>query len=777
MRKLLILAVTLLSVLCAAPSDGLTCDGQGNGAPCCWAELLKVTSGAPMNQTIIDAYKGTESPINFWSGSGSQNIPVLCRAADYWKNGNPSWFEAYFNDQEVGGIAGGHQGSELLSPLYSPWVAAAVMTGLERATQLGHGSIQTKARRWLRTYWALHTLAAHPQAFTSITSVQETGTHTDPFGNAAVYEGLTTPVAGMRRLAGTSDPEATDQANLHVGQFLLSLALGWQPRRLDYDNLGTDEYYNALRLAVHLAGGQFNKDGTLDFAAVPAPVGKFGLTSTERQTLRSFIADGGATLSLLQSALSMIPHGAKCAMTFLRTSAGTSVWFGDDTGEVARCNNNKAPWFGVTMSDDGGLDLLTPDRASTVANAPLVNRSRRSGSRIEAWATSQPQTTYWIDLIPGATVFKVAWRSNGPVLLQHSSPPLPNVSIVATDSSASEGPNNTGQFSLTRSGSTAAPLTVNLTSAGSAIPGSDYTSISTPRTFGINQGTLLIPVSPINDTAIESEETVVLTVAAGTGYLPGSPASGTVTITNDDYTPCASGGTRLCLASGRFEVTLSATANGSSYPGQVIGASNSSGAFWLFSPDNVEVGVKIVDGSSSNGNFWLYHGAATDLAYTLTVKDLANPSRIKTYSKPAGSFCGGADAAAFVRSAGAGPSLELEAPTDLATRTFSCTANATTACLLGNRFQVRLRRGTVYESLYGATANTAGFWFVGNENLEALVKVIDGTSFNGKYWVYFGSLTSQAYTVEVRDSLTEVLKSYSRTAAQAYCGGGDTTAF
>jgi len=32
------------------------------------------------------------------------------------------------------------------------------------------------------------------------------------------------------------------------------------------------------------------------------------------------------------------------------------------------------------------------------------------------------------------------------------------------------------------------------------------------------------------------------------------------------------------------------------------------------------------------------------------------------------------------------------------------------------------------------------------------VKVLDGTAFNGKYWVFFGSLTGETYQVEVVDS-------------------------
>ena len=62
--------------------------------------------------------------------------------------------------------------------------------------------------------------------------------------------------------------------------------------------------------------------------------------------------------------------------------------------------------------------------------------------------------------------------------------------------------------------------------------------------------------------------------------------------------------------------------------------------------DNPEVVVKVVDGRAINGAFWIFHGALTDLEYTLTVTEEAT-GRVRTYSKPAGSTCGGIDTSAF----------------------------------------------------------------------------------------------------------------------------------
>jgi hypothetical protein len=61
---------------------------------------------------------------------------------------------------------------------------------------------------------------------------------------------------------------------------------------------------------------------------------------------------------------------------------------------------------------------------------------------------------------------------------------------------------------------------------------------------------------------------------------------------------------------------------------------------------NPEVFVKMLDGTALNGRYWFFYGGLTDLEYTLTVKEGAT-GLTRTYTKPAGSECGGSDTAAF----------------------------------------------------------------------------------------------------------------------------------
>jgi hypothetical protein len=95
-------------------------------------------------------------------------------------------------------------------------------------------------------------------------------------------------------------------------------------------------------------------------------------------------------------------------------------------------------------------------------------------------------------------------------------------------------PVDRGQFTFTRTGSTSAPLTVNYTVAGTATNGSDYNRLSGSVTFVAGASSATIVVNPIDDTLLEGQESVVVTLATGSTYELGSPSSATVAIADND---------------------------------------------------------------------------------------------------------------------------------------------------------------------------------------------------------------------------------------------------
>ena len=107
------------------------------------------------------------------------------------------------------------------------------------------------------------------------------------------------------------------------------------------------------------------------------------------------------------------------------------------------------------------------------------------------------------------------------------------VVIAATDATAGET-NNPGQFTLTRTGSTAAALTVNLTRTGTALNGTDYTTSPATVSFAAGSSTTVVNLTATDDLLVEGNETVIFTLSSGTGYTVGATASATVTISDND---------------------------------------------------------------------------------------------------------------------------------------------------------------------------------------------------------------------------------------------------
>jgi alpha-tubulin suppressor-like RCC1 family protein len=77
-------------------------------------------------------------------------------------------------------------------------------------------------------------------------------------------------------------------------------------------------------------------------------------------------------------------------------------------------------------------------------------------------------------------------------------------------------------------------LNVNISVAGSATANTDYNALGTVYTLAAGQSTLNIPLSVIDDTLLELNESVTVTLVAGDGYLTAAPASATLSILDND---------------------------------------------------------------------------------------------------------------------------------------------------------------------------------------------------------------------------------------------------
>jgi len=111
---------------------------------------------------------------------------------------------------------------------------------------------------------------------------------------------------------------------------------------------------------------------------------------------------------------------------------------------------------------------------------------------------------------------------------------LPTVKVQATDPSASETGPDAGTFTFTRVGDTTDSLTASYAIGGTA-SANDYTPALTGSvSFSAGAASSTITITPIDDTLDEPTETLVLALSLDAGYTIGTPASATVSITDND---------------------------------------------------------------------------------------------------------------------------------------------------------------------------------------------------------------------------------------------------
>lgn len=110
----------------------------------------------------------------------------------------------------------------------------------------------------------------------------------------------------------------------------------------------------------------------------------------------------------------------------------------------------------------------------------------------------------------------------------------PRVSVTGTDPTATESGASPGVFTVSRTGDTAAAISVGYGVGGTATAGSDYAALPGSVVLGVGQSSSTITVTPLDDLVDESRETVVLTLLAGSGYIVGSPGVATVTIGDNE---------------------------------------------------------------------------------------------------------------------------------------------------------------------------------------------------------------------------------------------------
>ncbi len=284
------------------------------------------------------------------------------------------------------------------------------------------------------------------------------------------------------------------------------------------------------------------------------------------------------------------------------------------------------------------------------------------------------------------------------------------------------------------------------------------------------------------------------------GLSAASNAAAATTPAAAPGTACGAGSTALCLLGGRVrvEVTWRSQHTGGTFGAARAGLSptdtggDQTGTFWFFDAANVELIVKALDGRAVNGHLWLFLGALTDVEYWVRVSDTTT-GRVRVYHNPAGNQGALGDTTALT-AAGPAPAGAVLPVSELPRRAPSssealsvinepataCAAGATTLCLQNGRFkiQVKWRNGAAAGDARAVrgTDRTGYLWFFDAGNTELVVKVLDGRTINGRFWIFYGALTNVEYWLTVTDTATGKVRTYHNPQG-TLASRSDTSAF
>lgn len=199
-------------------------------------------------------------------------------------------------------------------------------------------------------------------------------------------------------------------------------------------------------------------------------------------------------------------------------------------GPRNRSPRRLSPLLKHALLAGAGLAALSPALATDTVSYVYDARGRLVQVRHTGTAPNNGvSATYTYDRADNRTSVVVA-----------IAPSCSGVTFAVADTSVTEG--GALGFVITKSGSTADTCTVNYATAnGTALAPGDYTAASGTVTFAPADTTKTVSVATIDDSSIESAETVMLNLSAASGAALISDPQGIGTINDNDVAPPCSG--------------------------------------------------------------------------------------------------------------------------------------------------------------------------------------------------------------------------------------------
>ncbi len=417
---------------------------------------------------------------------------------------------------------------------------------------------------------AVFTLTATPAPASDLQVSVTVATDGD-WGVTTGTQSVTIPTTGSATLTLATTDDATDEADGSVTATVTD-GSGYTAGDPASGTVAVQDDDGAPQPEVTISAGSAVTEGgsaTFTLTATPAPAaalavsvsvtadGDYGISAGTRTV--TIPTTGSATLTLATTDDATDEADGSVTAT---VAAGTGYTVGDPASGSIAVRDDDEPVV-VTVSagaavTEGGNAVFTLT-ASPAPAAPLavsvtvaiagdygVTAGKRTvsipttGSYTLTLATAddamdEPDGSVSVTVEDG-TGYTVGTSASGTVAIRDDDLPPPAVTIAAKAASVTEG--GDAVFTLSADRAPDADLTVRLavseTGTGDHVAAAD----EGPATAVIAKGETeaSFTVATVNDATDEPDGSAVVTVQAGAGYTVGDPASGTVTVRDDDIT-------------------------------------------------------------------------------------------------------------------------------------------------------------------------------------------------------------------------------------------------
>jgi len=269
------------------------------------------------------------------------------------------------------------------------------------------------------------------------------------------------------------------------------------------------------------------------------------------------IASDDTDVSVVATTSSALEDGTDdLVFTFTRAGAlNRALTVNVNFGGAAALNTDYSVTGADSISATAGTITFAPGSSTAVVVLhPIADK------------LAEPDETAVLTVAPGSGYRATAPVSATGTFLNDDT----NVTIAVSPAAVSEDGAPLLIYTLTRTGGTSSPLSVNITVAGTATFGVDYVASGADSidgtsgvvTFVPGSATVAVLVNPTADTDIEPDETVILAVTPGQGYESVAPDTATGTISSDDVEVSVTVSPGSVLEDGAANLVYTFTRNG-----------------------------------------------------------------------------------------------------------------------------------------------------------------------------------------------------------------------